>query len=487
VLLIVCCCLIRAYATQLAAIRVPSPRSSAKLALSLNLVYSFQDTLSLMVVLLDSGHIAQALDGNMAFSGWIIGMYKMGGAAGIGLFWVGLSICPELWRQGRSTLLVTSMLQFVGAGGVLLVGRGAASQQMDVINLQAFILMARFVQGFGGGIQQLLIQNQVGHLAPASDRHERQLSIYVAYSLGLGCAPLCASLFGTAGTLVQCQFGKNVVGYEAVMFLSVVFPLASSYCLAFYPDLSDAHDLMTLENSAIEGSQFTLRSIVVILCVVAIVGRVFALAVWEVALTFLLEIEYGLFSFHNALVISAMCFSTLIVRFFIDKFKHLGTVAMWIRILCFTSILGIVIARFQNMWMLIAASFLLYPMLYMTGGFFMGTLQNSCLPDGHFLDLKTTSLIASWGSELVGRGLAPATSRMGLSLGFSWWWAGELAVVIVGTFVSEVALRVQSLDDNQVATALEKVAEFDAIEEDTGECIKLLMPEAEHSNVVAGA
>jgi len=141
-----------------------------------------------------------------------------------------------------------------------------------------------------------------------------------------------------------------------------------------------------------------------------------------------------------------MCFSTLVVRMVIEMYKHTCTVVTIVRILCFASILGILLAWFQNMWMLIAGSFLLYPMLYMTGGFFMGTMQNCCMPDGNLLDLKTTSLIAAWGSELIGRGIAPTASRLGLSLGFSYLWGGQLAIIIMGTLLSEMVLRFETLD-----------------------------------------
>jgi len=282
--------------------------------------------------------------------------------------------------------------------------------------------MARFLQGLGGGAQQLLIQNQVGHLAPAFERHDRQLSIFVALSLGLGCAPLCAALFQTTASIVQCELQRKLVAYEAVLFLSAVFPLANFYCLFFYPDLSHEVDLRILEKGAIGPSQYTLQSFMVILCIAAIVTRVFALAAWEAALTLLLEVQYGLSSLHIAMAVSLMCFSTLFVRFCLDKYKDTYTVATWIRILCCTGIVGMVFAWFQNVWMLIAGSFLLYPVLYMLGGFFMGTLQNACLPDGYILDLKTATLIAAWGSELVGRGLAPTASRTSLSTGFLFLW-----------------------------------------------------------------
>jgi len=52
-------------------------------------------------------------------------------------------------------------MQFVGAIFVLLSGWGAASNKNSVVDLRTFTCIARFVEGVGGGAQQLLIQNQL--------------------------------------------------------------------------------------------------------------------------------------------------------------------------------------------------------------------------------------------------------------------------------------------------------------------------------------
>jgi len=90
---VVCCCLIRTYVKNVAT------TSRARLALSLNLLYPFQDNLSFMMVLLNSVQIAHALDSDLSFSGWIIGIYKVEAHLASVCF---VLLCPSTLSSGAA-------------------------------------------------------------------------------------------------------------------------------------------------------------------------------------------------------------------------------------------------------------------------------------------------------------------------------------------------------------------------------------------------
>jgi len=419
----------------------------SQLALCLDLVYCFQDNLSWMIILIDSFQFASTLGKGAEFSGWMIGIFKVGGALGMITFWICLSVNPNIWRQGRPILFYTNVLQCLGAICSVITGWAAAARTIEVVNLQACILVARFVQGLGGGMQNSLMYNQFGHLVPASKRPAQLLSANLAQALGLGLAPICAASFRIPANLVTCEFDRDIADYEALLFTAGALPFASIYCLLFYPDLSYAADIHTEEMHTCDMERVGLRCTVVILCIVTQVGRTFSMCAWEAALTLMFELDYGFTMLQNGFTTSATCFSCLLVKLIFDRYRQAYHVNTWIRALCIAAVLGVLISRLQILWILLLASLMTFPTLFMTGGLFYGIAQNYCLPTGQPLDLKTTTLVIGLCSDVLGRGFAPAASRLALERSFSVWWLCQLCVVVFSSVSAEIVFCLQALED----------------------------------------
>jgi len=425
------------------AMTVFSRYSKGDIALSLGLTFCFQDQLSFMLVLVDSLDIARRLGQGTAFSGWIIGAYKVGGAAGQLFLWSLLSYFPSLWRRGRSILMIGGVIQFVGVAFVLLIASivdEPGSWPSDLANL---LLVARAYQGFGGGLIQLLVYNQFGHLVDASQRPARMLSLNLSWALGLGLAPLLSAFFDTIPHLIPCEHERPRPQFQYTLACGVAIPLGNCFGLLFYPDIRDVKDfaLQDVSNNG-NDSHWKLRVCVILTCLVSCIARAFIIAAWEASLTMLLEVMYGIKVFENSVITSIMCFSCVLVKLVFDKFKANLSLNTWIRILSVASLVGGLLCRVRALWAVLMASFVLFPTVFMTAGLYSGIAQNHAMRG--WFGLRNVNLALSASSDLIGRGLGPPVARIALSVGFEVWWFGLLAVQVFSLVCAEAVIFLES-------------------------------------------
>lgn len=428
-------------------------------ALYIVIYCEFQNNLSFIFPLVDSLSLAKAFGGGDSLSGYIVGSYKLASSCGGFIIWIVLRCCPNAWREGRRVILCNLFLQLLGCTICLVVAFATAAMSSagrPLSTLQTLFLLGRVLQGLGGGLTQTLLFNQIGHLATPEQRPERLLALNLAWALGIGFAP---GLAGLAGAMPSCDGGPATEPYQATMLAAMVPPLVSALLLTSYPSLDDAADYQPPSDGS-DHNRADKRTgrdhVVVACCLTLVVLRAYGIASLEAALTWLLEVLHGLSALWVGLVTSSVFLSCFIVKYVRDTFKHMLTMAWWLRVMmgiAFAASVLLLPSISSTPSILAAACALIFPTLFMSGGLISGIMQNHCLEADPIINLRTVALLSLIGSDAVGRGLAPSTTRSVLASG------GQLAYCLMQTALGAAAILLL-----EVVFAMARPAVLDPLE-----------------------
>ena len=141
------------------------------------------------VILIDVYSLTTAAGQGATFSGFVIGMWMSG--AGIGCFamWAMVKMHPNLWRKHmRCAYVVGAVVQTTGA--VLYAASGACVHICSMDLLALTLVLARFLGGFGFGLQVQLSIVAFSHAAPESTRAGLLLLYSITVIVGAGLGPI---------------------------------------------------------------------------------------------------------------------------------------------------------------------------------------------------------------------------------------------------------------------------------------------------------
>eukprot|EP00913_Durusdinium_trenchii_P034090 g31908.t2 len=299
---------------------------------------------------------------------------------------------PEIWRyRGLSVMLAGFTTQCVGAVTFGLCGlgnvyMGASGRSFDVV-----VLLARFLQGTGGGLQVAFGLMQTALLLTGLER-----SIQNTRSLQ-GTGPLLSSLSTSSARLAHCI---SKPGYEATFAVCTLLPLIQLPMLRWAPKRVHGRGSASQGSSAQYCYQ---RMLVIILCVILQSIRSFSSAAVEAALSQLLYTDYQLTRRWTGVITAALMFTMLPAQIFYEQLGRRFSVNRVIRFLLLMALVGSSLNLFESWLGLVASACLVLPSLALSSGLIMGTMQVHQIPNSYIFDLiRSRRAIASGGQHGFG-------------------------------------------------------------------------------------
>lgn len=412
-----------------------------KAVLAMSVLSVFVENLLYSSVFVDSLDFAYNLMESEAQSGFIVGIHKMGTSAGTILVFCMFILYPEIWRyRGLSVMLAGFTTQCVGAVTFGLCGlgnvyMGASGRSFDVV-----VLLARFLQGTGGGLQVAFGLMQTALLLTGLERSIQNTRFYLGACLGMGTGPLLSSLSTSSARLAHCI---SKPGYEATFAVCTLLPLIQLPMLRWAPKRVHGRGSASQGSSAQYCYQ---RMLVIILCVILQSIRSFSSAAVEAALSQLLYTDYQLTRRWTGVITAALMFTMLPAQIFYEQLGRRFSVNRVIRFLLLMALVGSSLNLFESWLGLVASACLVLPSLALSSGLIMGTMQVHQIPNSYIFDLNGTTLLSLILSDLLGRGIGPVAARHSIASGGQHGFGEQQLLVSAVCIVLYEAVHVLTLE-----------------------------------------
>ena len=393
--------------------------SEYKAVLAMSVLAVFVENLLYSSVFVDSLDFAYNLMQTEAESGWIVGMHKMGTSVGTFLVFCMFVQYPEIWRYRGLTVMFTGFgVQCVGGMAFGLCGLanvyfGTTGKPFDTL-----VLLARFLQGTGGGLQVAFGLMQSALLLTGLERSIQNTRFYLGACLGMGTGPLLSSLSTATARLSHCQ---TQPGYEATFAVCTLLPLIQLPMLRLAPKEVEPNEVEPELGESSQGSSTTphrlQRIVVIVLCIILQAVRSFCTAAVEAAVSELLYTQYQWSRRTTGVTTAAMMFTMIPAQVFYERLGRNISVNKAIRFLLLTAAVGSALNLFNSLAGLITGACVVLPSLALSSGLIMGTMQVHNIPQSYVFDLNGTTLLSLILSDLFGRGVGPIAARMTIARG----------------------------------------------------------------------
>lgn len=425
-------------------------RNDVQALLAIGCWVLFQENLIFSSVLIDSLTFSRNLHADAWFSGFLISVHKMGTSTGQLSFLLVLRRFPDLWRKSLAVLGTGASMQIMGA--LLFCLAGLLSLAYNSLSLSRSLCMnlalcGRFLAGVGGGIQVALAWNQASHLLTGEQRALQNSRIVLAAALGLGAGPLLitAARTSTLHDMGSAQLLAGSCEHVSMFPLAVALPMMQLAAIVQAPSIPDTAYAATRATTAAV-THAPRQIVVVLLCLLMLMLRNLSVSALEAGMAMVLQTEYSESETIVGVATSFIVLSVLPGQACYEAFRKYTTSNFWVRSFLRTALLGSVALFYQDVRMLLAACFIIFPTMTLSSGQIVGLGQDHALPNGYLLDLNTVTIVGNVLGDLVGRGGGPVFSRWGIELGGQDAFAFEqLGMVAFSIVLYEVALFVSPI------------------------------------------
>ncbi|CAE7381353.1 prp22 [Symbiodinium natans] len=365
--------------------------------MALAVYMNFQDNFLFTLVLVHSYALADRFHANPWVSGCLVGGHKMGTALGTFVVFLSLKASPEFWRATRAVYSTGVLLQITAAGAF-------AVRAFFGDTGVAGLVLARPLMGLGGGLQISLAFTQAARLA-GKKRALYNLRFYVAGCVGMGAGPLLSSLAATCSP--PKPFGQD--GFEGMLAFVALAPwMQVSLLLRPIPSLDHVAECKAPQEAS------RAQVLIVCLCLAMLVLRNLCLSSLEVGVAQLAQTHYRFDHLAAGLLCAGVVFVTLPIQLLYETSERfrlsLGTM-LWM------GLAGGCLLLCENFAVLYSAALVFFPMMVLSSGLVMATMQEHAMPDGSLLDRNTLTLLGLVMADFLGRGFGPISARLAISLG----------------------------------------------------------------------
>lgn len=391
-------------------------------------------------ILSDSLAFSHRLGMDAQFSGLLLGVHKMGTAAGSLAMWSAMQANDSFWRSGRLIFQCAVLTQFAGA-----LAFAVAASEIGLVShasLLTLLLVSRFVAGFGGGILIFLTLTLIGRVVAPEARRAWNVRFFLAGVSGLGTGPLLAAVVRKVQTALGLPAEHLIRSSLAVLpFL----PMVQVPSVVYYPNLEGTADL-SVRSDSFKMSSLITQSSLVIICVIMQVLRNLTISSLEAGTTMMLETDYKWDSVDTGLTIAAVVGSVLFGNFAYKALADNMSPYAQQHAMNLLMLLGALMICFcRGPWLLLIGVTIAFTASALSGGLIMATLQQHVLPQGYVFDLNKSMLLAVVGADLMGRGGGPILARSVVMWGGKSLFATVQIVLGVGILLlHEVAHRLSA-------------------------------------------
>lgn len=427
-------------------------RNDVRALLAIGCWVLFQENLIFSSILIDSLTFSRNLHADAWYSGFLISVHKMGTSTGQLSFLFALRRSPDLWRKSLAVLGTGASLQIMGA--LLFCLAGLLSLAYTSLSLSRFLCMnlalcGRFLAGVGGGIQVALAWNQASHLLTGEQRALQNSRIVLAAALGLGAGPLLITAARRTSSLHDMGTAQLLAGsceHVSMFPLAVALPMMQLAAIVQAPSIPDTAYAVTRATTAAV-THAPRQTVVVLLCLLMLLLRNLSVSALEAGMAMIMQTEYSASETVVGVAMSFIVFSVLPGQACYEAFRKYTTPDFWARSFLRMALLGSVVLFYQDVRMLLAACFIIFPTMTLSSGQIVGLGQDHALPSGYLLDLNTVTIVGNVVGDLVGRGGGPVLSRWGIELGGQDAFAFEqLGMVALSIVLYEIALFVSPIE-----------------------------------------
>jgi len=422
----------------------PYARDVAKKACHLQIIVRFIQHLSFTLVIPRSYTFGLPTHRGIAHSGLLLEVHQLGFAAGSLLMWVFFRYRPDIWRYGYAIVRLSVAFNVLGSGIFVILAHVVEGRATILSETAIFVLSARFIDGFGTGLNAFFGILSIVHLIPSEERPGWFGANQFGIMLAIGLGPMFSSL---AAELNTCHFETRPLGLLGVAYLGIALTALSVVMILFPQSLEDVEDrhpppeppetahpaLCMTEEERVSERPFSHAAQTTALCGVIVMAclRAFVTSGLLAATSLLLVSKYH-WGEAPAGVGIATCFIMFAVpaKVFYGCFRSFLATTSWIRL---WSILAVVAsmclhtrlyferggAGNTGAWLLLIADSVLFPCLFfsdtLVGG--ISLTEQNLLPVGSWLSTNNMVLLRQLGVALVGRNVGPPLAQLTVEVG----------------------------------------------------------------------
>jgi len=384
-------------------------------------------------ILVDSLELSRNFGHSVDFSGVLLGVHKMGTAAGAFCLWCTMQWNPRCWQKGRALTAGAVCIQ-VGAG--LLFACFAHTRTDAALGNERVVqilLLARFASGLAGGVLIFLTLTLFSKLSPQRSLPAWNVKFFLFGISALGVGPLAAAC---ARKLANMMGTPSMDTLSVVLWGLPVIPLIQVVCLAHYPDLDEVDDFsqQAKQQQQQQGNSLMQRLAVVCLLLMMLV-RNLSVSMLEAGVSLILQEAYSWSSASSGMAMAVVISSVMVANPLYVMFAEHRPPPQVQRFVTVGLLMGSLgILSWQRPDALLGSATLCFVTSALSGGLIIAMLQQIAPPDGACLNLSTSMLIAVVGCDFLGRGCGPIIARMTVHRG------GQLGLAVVQVGISILLL-----------------------------------------------
>jgi len=422
----------------------------AAAACSIMLFLAFTLQLNYTVIIPDSYPLAHSIGESAAYSGQLIGIYKPGSCVGSFLTWMLLKTWPDIWRTHPRFLLSIGLITSI-VGALLYTSLAymavAVDQRGQPSIMAPIFLVSRFVMGAGAGLVMQLTFVSVARLTQSDERPNQMARLQLSNTLGIAGGPFMDSVLQV---LEFCPHGPLAFQAKGIFQVEMLVGglLATCWC---WPSLCAAEDFMRSGPPAatpaaskagdsagtakaplaearglvVEGGRGVAQRVVIMGSILMTTARAVSVAGVEAAAVILLQREYAWEESRVGISVGLTFLASIPLKMIYNIFQKRLSLVGWIRILAMIGLLGSWLFFITSSGvMLLVATTVVFPTMYLSDALGLGAMQQHYLPDGSWFDANHTMLWFNMTVNGAGHFFGPILARYCVERGgqqlFAW-------------------------------------------------------------------